>query len=195
MNKISKIIGILPLFSVVFCSCNTTTKTDYESYQDILKECIEASDFHTQLYIFAESIEGLEIKKFCFSNTEILFTGDWLMYLVIRWDEAGFNNELSRLDQVKSSFSNGKEKPIIKYEEQSLYLTINKDNRYEYALYESETHEIVYVSNQLYLWDDIPVEKEHILPSVTIPSEFDDGDNSYNMYYYYEGDIGMEVTE
>ena len=195
-NKITKIPRILWVFPVIFCSgCNTTTKTDWESYEEIREECINDRDFHTQLYIFPESIEGLEITKFVFSNTTDLFNGSWLMYLGIKWDEVGFNNELTRLDNVKAIYKTGDIKPVIKYEEKSLYLTINKDNRYEYALYNSETFEIVYVSNQLYEWKNIPVVQEHILPSVKIPSELDDGDNTYNMYYRYEGDVGWEVID
>ena len=197
MNKISKIIAILPVFLAISCNVlNTTTKSDVESYHDILVECINEKDFHSRLYIFPESIEGAEIEKFCFSHTENPFTGDFLMYLAVKWDEETFNNELARLATVKSVFRNGKEKSIIKFEEQTMYLTVNRNNRYEYALYNQENFEIVYVSNQLYEWKDIPVvEQEHILPSVIIPAELDDGENSYNMYYYYEGDVGLEVTD
>ena len=196
MNKISKILGILPVFSALFCvSCKKDTRTDWEAYRDILTDCINDRDFHSQLYIFPESIEGKEITKFVFSNTTDLFNGSWLMYLGLKWDEEGFNNELTRLDNVKAVYKTGDIKPVIKYEEQSLYLTIYKDNRYEYALYNSETFEIVYVSNQLYEWKDTPVIAEHILPSVTIPVEFDDGNNSYNIYYRYEGDVGWEIVD
>ena len=196
MNKISKIVGILPVFPALFCvGCNTTTKTDWESYGEIREECINDRDFHTQLYIFPESVEGLEITKFVFSNTTDLFNGSWLMYLGIKWDEVSFANELSRLDNVKAVYKTGDVKPVIKYEEKSLYLAINKDNRYEYAIYNVETYEIVYVSNQLYQWKDTPVVEEHILPSVTIPAELDDGNNTYNMYYRYEGDVGWEVVD
>ena len=196
MNKISKILRISPVFPALFCiSCNRTTITDWESYQEILSECINDKDFHSQLYIFPESIENLEITKFVFSNTTDLFNGSWLLYLGLKWDEEGFSKELERLDNVKAVYKTGDVKHVIKYEEQSMYLTISKDHRYEYVLYNSTSHEIVYVSNQLYEWKDIPVANEHILPNVTIPNELDDGNNTYNMYYRYEGDTGWEVTD
>lgn len=196
MSKISKILRILPVFPALFCfSCKKTEKTDVEEYVDILNECINDRDFHSQLYIFPKSIEGLDIKKFVFSNTTDLFNGSWLMYLGLKWDEHGFNAELERLNNVKAVYKTGDVKPIIKFEDKSLYLTICKDNRYEYALYNKETFEIYYVSNQLYEWKDTPVAAEHILPSVTIPSELDDGNNSYNIYYRYEGDIGWEIVD
>ena len=196
MSKIRKIFRILLVFPAIFCSgCKTNTKTDVESYRDILSECINDKDFHSQLYIFPESIEGLEVTKFVFANRTDLFNGSWLMYLGIKFDESSFNNELVRLDEVKAVYKTGDVKPIIKYEEQSLYLTINKDNRYEYAMFNKESFEVVYVSNQLFEWKDTPVISEHILPSVTIPIELDDGNNTYNMYYRYEGDTGWEVTD
>ena len=196
MSKISKILGISWVFSAILCSsCNTTKKTDWESYAEILQDCIKDRDFHSQLYIFPESIEGKEITKFVFSNTTDLFNGSWLMYLGLKWDEQGFNSELERLNNVKAVYKTGDVKSIIKYEDKSLYLTICKDNRYEYALYNKETFEIYYVSNQLYEWKDTPVSAEHILPSVTVPSELDDGNNSYNIYYRYEGDTGWEIVD
>ena len=184
------------VFPAILCSsCNTTQKTDWESYSEILQECISDRDFHSQLYIFPESIEGKEIIKFVFSNTTDLFNGSWLMYLGLKWDEQGFYSELERLNNVKAIYKTGEVKPVIKFEDKSLYLTISKDNRYEYALYNSDTYEIIYVSNQLYEWKDIPVEKEHILPNVRIPEELDDGSNTYNMYYLYDGDVGIEVVD
>ena len=117
------------------------------------------------------------------------------MYLGIKWDEEGFKKELARLDEVKAIYKTGDIKPIIKYEDKSLYLTVKKDNRYEYALYDKESFEITYVSNQLYGWKDTPVKSEHILPEVIIPKELDDGNNSYNIYYRYEGDTGWEIID
>ena len=196
MNKTLKILRILPVFPALFCcSCEKTEKTDTEQYVDILNECIADRDFHSQLYIFPKSIEGLEITKFMFSNTTSLFTGSWLIYLGLKWDEQGFNAELERLDNVKAVYKTGDEKPVIKYEDKSLYLTVSKDNRYEYALFNKETFEIVYVSNQLYEWKEIPVALEHILPSVKIPPELDDGENTYNIYYLFHGDTGTEVVD
>jgi len=196
MNKIPKFLRILLVFPASFCvSCNQTMKTDTEEYVDILKECIADQDFHSQLYIFPKSIEGLEIQKFVFSNTTDLFNGSWLMYLSLKWDKDGFNNELERLNDIKAEYKTGDVKPIIKFEEESIYLTIKRDNRYEYVLYNKETFEVTYASNQLYEWKKTPVLEEHILPELDIPKELDDGNNTYNMYYRYEGDVGWEVTD
>lgn len=196
MNKITRKLCILPSFFAIFCvSCSTTTKTDCQSYNEILWDCIKDKDFHSQLYIFPQSIEGLEVTKFYFSNTTDLFNGSWLMYLGLKWSEGGFKTELSRLDNVKAVYITGNEKPILKYEDKSLYVTVCRDNRYEYVLYDSNNFEIVYISNQLYQWKDTPVESKHIIPKITIPKELDDGNNSYNIYYRYEGDVGWEVVD
>jgi len=196
MNKFHKILRILPVFPALFCvSCKQDTRTDYEAYKDILDECIADRDFHTQLYVFPKSIEGLEVTKLVYSHMSDLLNGSWLMYLAVKFDEDGFSKELSRLDNVKAEYDTGDIKPVIKYEDKSLYLTIMKNNRYEYALYNSDIYQIVYVSNQLFQWKDIPVQEEHILPNVTIPKELDDGENSYNMYYRYEGTTGWEVVD
>ena len=194
-NKILKIFGILPVLSAALCSCNTDKRKDYEAYKDTLQECVADRDFHTQLYIFPESIEGLEITNFYFSHTTDLFTGSWLMYLGLRWDETGFNNELNRLNSIKAVYNTGLEKSVIKYEDEHLFLTVMRDYRYEYALYNSETFETIYISNQLYSWKETPVKSEHILQDIVIPKELDDGSNTYNMYYRYEGDVGWEVVD
>jgi len=117
------------------------------------------------------------------------------MYLGLKWDEQGFNSELERLNNVKAVYKTGEVKPVIKFEDKSLYLTISKDNRYEYAIYNRETYEIVYVSNQLYEWDETPVKPEHILPNVRIPEELDDESNTYKIYYLFDGDVGVEVVD
>ena len=69
-------------------------------------------------------------------------------------------------------------------------MTINKSGRYEYVKYNAETLEIAYVSNQLFAWEESGIKKDHKLEDITIPSEIADGNNEYNMYYYYQEDIG-----
>ena len=196
-NLKTKIISILAVIPVLFCSgCNTHTKSNVEDYFDILNECRDKFDFHTKLYIFPETIEGTEIVKFFYQETSDLFTGSYFFYLVLTYSQEGFDAELQRMNEVKAVFKNGEEKTVLQYPEQSAYLTINRDNRFEYALYNKETLEIAYISNQLYQWKDLEIlESRHSMPSFEIPSEKDDGENTYNMYYLYKGDVGYEVTD
>ena len=190
-----KILGILWVFPMVLGSCKRDTRTNAEQYLDQIKECRENKDFHSQLYIFPESLNG-EIIKYFYMEEGDLFTGTYFYYLALQYDEETFNNELTRLSQVKSEFIKfNKVKPVIHFEEQSLYLTISRDNRYEYALYDKEKLEIAFISNQLFTWDQAKVLPEHTMPSVVIPEELDDGNDTYNMYYYYDGEVGWEVTD
>ena len=193
-NKV-KIIGIFCIFSVLLGACKRDTRTNAEQYLDDLTEYRNKSDFHTQLYIFPNELKG-EIVKYFIMETSSLFTGSYFYYLVLQYDEETFNNELTRLSQVKSDFPKfNKVKPVIHFEEQSLYLTIFRDNRYEYALYDKEKLEIAFISNQLFTWDQAKVLPEHTMPSVVIPKELDDGNNTYNIYYYYDGEVGWDVTD
>ena len=194
MNK-RLFLSILPIFPVLFCSgCNTHTKSNVEDYLDILKEAREKFDFHTQLYLCPDTIEGTEIVTFLYQETSDLFTGSYFFYLVLTYSEEGFNAEVERMGNVKAEYKNGVVKPVLSYPEQSAFLTINKDNRYEYALYNKERLEIAYISNQLYQWSQLTIlDSRHSMPSFTIPEQYDDGKNTYNMYYYYEGNVGYEI--
>ena len=191
-KRLLKTLLVLP---VNWCtSCETHTQTNAEDYLDLVKEIKENFDFHTHLYTFPETIEGKEIKKFYYQETEVPFTGSYFFYLVLEYAEEDYQSELERLANVKAVYSNGVVKPIIAYPEQNAFLSIMKDNRYEYVLYDSETLEICYLSNQLYRWDELGmIEERHKMPEFVIPSEYDDGENSYNMYYWFTGDVGYEV--
>ena len=190
-----KFLKLLPIVPLLFCTgCKKTTKINAEEYLEILQECKDEQDFHTELYIFPESIEGLEIKGFYFAHMEDLFTGSFLLYIVLGYQEDNFAIELNRLSKVQAVFNQGT-KQIIHYPEERMYLTIKQNARFEYAMYNETTYEIAYVSNQIFEWKDTPVESQYIIPEVTIPEELDDRENMYNLYYWYEGDVGIYVNE
>ena len=188
----------------ILSGCGYNSRSDIQTYENVLNDAVENPDFHTWLYIFPKNTNIGTPTKFAYKSMDDLFTGSYFLYLAMTYDEENFNNELARLDKIYGHFSNGETKKILHYEEQSTYLTINKDNRYEYAIYDKENLEIAYVSNQLFSWTTARVEDKHTLPSLTIPSELDDGDNSYNMYCYYSDEpdgmggtihIGMYVDD
>ena len=195
-NKTLKIFTFLPIFATLLTSCKTYTRTDVEQYQTDLREYREKSDFHSQLYIFPDSVKG-EVVKYIVSEREDLFNGSYFIYLVLNLDKETFNEELDRLSEIKATYTkyDNKVKPILYYPEESIYLSVMRDNRYEYALYNKETLQIGYVSNQLYQWKEVPLLTGHELPSLIIPSEYDDGDNSYNLYYLYENNVGHEISD
>lgn len=189
MNKKITLLAILP--TLLCTACATTKSSDITRYNELLDSCRDSSDFHTELYIFPESLDIGTPVDFFYKTTKDLFTGSFLFYLVMDFDETKFNAELNRISQIEACYNEGTVKRIIPYESESIYLTINKDNRYEYVKYNEKTMQIAYISNQLYSWNDTKVAQEYYLPELTIPEEIDDGDNSYNLYYRYvnEGNI------
>lgn len=191
--KLFRAVAVLPF--ILCAGCTKSTKTNAEEYLEILQEAKGESDFHTELYIFPESIEGLEIKVFYYAHMTDLFTGSFLMYIVLGYEEEGFNKELERISSVEAVFSEDKIKKPIHYPDERMYLIVKQNARFEYAMYNETTFEIAYISNQIFEWKDTPVETQYVIPEVTIPDELDDGKNMYNMYYWYDGDVGIYVND
>ena len=196
--------SILVLLPALLCSCGFSSNSNIDTYDEALKAAVDNDDFHTQLYIFPKSTNKGTPTNFAYKSMDDLFTGSYFMYLVMSYDEASFNSELERISGIYGHFPNGETKSIIHYEEESIYLTINRDKKYEYVKYDKDSLEIAYVSNQLFSWATARVDSRHSLPSLTIPSNLDDGDNSYNMYYFYTDEpdgmggtvhIGMYVDD
>ena len=177
--------------------CTTKANNDVNQYETLLKQSINNSDFHSELYVFPSEINTENAIAFSYKTREDLFTGSYLLYLVMKYDQNQFNAELERLDAIKADIEipNNvfKTKNIIKDTDTSQYVTITQNSRYEYVKYNSETLEIAYVSNQLFIWRETGMKNEYLYKDIKIPTELDDGDNSYNMYYYRVDDIGYYV--
>lgn len=189
MKRLLRLAAILP--TLLMSGCDNHVDNRIESYSELLSKFKKESDFHSELYIFPEKIEKNRVIDFKTQYRESLFSGSYLFYLVYQY-ENDFDNEIERLSGIKASFKNGKTKSIIHYEEKSLFVTINKDSRYEFVKYNSSSKQIIYTSNQLYLWKELDIDS---LESTKVPKSIDDGENSYNMYYFYEGDIGYYVID
>lgn len=176
--------------------CASRTNDDVNKYEEVLAKAVQNSDFHSQLYIFPKKVDVNSVTNFRYMERDDLFNGSYLLYLSVKYNQTQFDAELERLDSVKAEFNSQKAtKPLLKFTDKSEYVAINRNSYYEYVKYDSESLEIAYVSNQIYEWAETGVKKEHIFEDVTIPSELDDGGNSYNMYYYYEADIGYYVND
>ena len=177
--------------------CATKANNNVNQYETLLKQSINNSDFHSELYVFPSEINTENAVAFSYKTREDLFTGSYLLYLVMKYDQNQFNAELERLDAIKADIEipNNvfKTKSIIKDTDTSQYVTITQNSRYEYVKYNSETLEIAYVSNQLFTWKETGIKNEYLYKDIKIPTELDDGDNSYNMYYYRVDDIGYYV--
>ena len=176
--------------------CASRTNDDVNKYEEVLAKAVQNSDFHSQLYVFPKKVDVNSVTNFRYMERDDLFNGSYLLYLSVKYNQTQFDAELERLDSVKAEFNSQKAtKPLLKFVDKSEYVAINRNSRYEYVKYDSESLEIAYVSNQIYEWAETGVKKEHLFEEVTIPSELDDGGNSYNMYYYYEADIGYYVND
>jgi hypothetical protein len=177
--------------------CATKANNNVNQYETLLKQSINNSDFHSELYVFPSEINTENAVAFSYKTREDLFTGSYLLYLVMKYDQNQFDAELNRLDVIKADIEipNNvfKTKHIIKYTDTSQYVTSTQNSRYEYVKYNSETLEIAYVSNQLFTWKETGIKNEYLYKDIKIPTELDDGDNSYNMYYYRVDDIGYYV--
>lgn len=177
--------------------CATKANNNVNQYETLLKQSIDNSDFHSELYVFPSEINTENAIAFSYKTREDLFTGSYLLYLVMKYDQNQFDAELNRLDAIKADIEipNNvfKTKNIIKDTDTSQYVTITQNSRYEYVKYNSETLEIAYVSNQLFAWKETGIKNEYLYKDVKIPTELDDSDNSYNMYYYRVDDIGYYV--
>ena len=177
--------------------CATKANNNVNQYETLLKQSINNSDFHSELYVFPSEINTENAVAFSYKTREDLFTGSYLLYLVMKYDQNQFDAELNRLDAIKADIEipNNvfKTKNIIKDTDASQYVTITQNSRYEYVKYNSETLEIAYVSNQLFTWKETGIKNEYLYKDIKIPTELDDGDNSYNMYYYRVDDIGYYV--
>lgn len=177
--------------------CATKANNNVNQYETLLKQSIDNSDFHSELYVFPSEINTENAVAFSYKTREDLFTGSYLLYLVMKYDQNQFNAELERLDAIKADIEipNNvfKTKNIIKDTDTSQYVTITQNSRYEYVKYNAETLEIAYVSNQLFTWRETGIKNEYLYKDIKIPTELDNGDNSYNMYYYRVDDIGYYV--
>lgn len=191
------IAAIMMIPFLTLGGCATKANNDVNQYDTLLKQSINNSDFHSELYVFPSEINTENAIAFSYKTREDLFTGSYLLYLVMKYDQNQFNAELERLDAIKADIEipNNvfKTKNIIKDTDTSQYVTITQNSRYEYVKYNSETLEIAYVSNQLFTWRETGIKNEYLYKDIKIPTELDDGDNSYNMYYYRVDDIGYYV--
>ena len=191
------IVTLMMIPFLTLGGCVTKANNNVNQYETFLKQSIDNSDFHSELYVFPSEINTESAVAFSYKTREDLFTGSYLLYLVMKYDQNQFDAELNRLDVIKADIEipNNvfKTKNIIKDTDTSQYVAITQNSRYEYVKYNSETLEIAYVSNQLFTWKETGIKNEYLYKDIKIPTELDDGDNSYNMYYYRVDDIGYYV--
>ena len=192
----NRTIVSLTLLPTLFCSsCAAVINTNIADYESLLEQCILEQDFHTELYIFPKTTSIGKPLGMRYEMTPDLFTGSYFLFLLMEYNQETFDSELSRVSKIEGHFSDGTVKKILHYENESIYLTVDRANRQEYVLYDKNSLQIAYISNQLYDWFALGMTSKYYLPNLTIPAELDDGDNSYNMYYHYKIEFGLQVGD
>lgn len=192
MKKLIKLLLFVPVICVP--SCRPSTNTNVKLYESLLNDLRDNADAHSELYIFPNTINQENTKQFKYMHTEDLFNGAYLFYLVQQYEVEDYQSELNRLSQIKAVFTKySVTKNIIHLSEKNMYLTVYRNHNYEYAIYNEETCTISYVFNQLYDWETVKIDCP--INNVDIPDEVDDGGNSYNIYYYYEKDVGYYIED
>lgn len=194
MKNKTRILSFLALpLLLTGCLSKSDRYDNIEEYNKWLESAIENSDFHSELYIFPSEINKESAKNFIYRTSSSLFSGAYFFYLVMEYDETTYNNEITRLADVKATYANGEVKAIIHSEERKTYISIQQNNRHEYAYYDETIHVIAYVSNQLYDWGMTGIEKEYYIQDIEIENK--DMNGGYNIYYRYDGDVGYYIKD
>ena len=194
MKNKTRILSFLALpLLLTSCLSKSDRYDNIEEYNKWLESAIENSDFHSELYIFPSEINKESAKNFMYRTSSSLFSGAYFFYLVMEYDETAYNNEITRLADVKATYANGEVKTIIHSEERKAYISIQQNNRHEYAYYDETNHIIAYVSNQLYDWGMTGIDKEYYIGDIEIENK--DMNGGYNIYYRYEGDVGYYIKD
>jgi len=189
----------------MLCSCASKKieGSDVKGYIDCINKLLNNSDFHSELYIFPNSsdLSNATINEYKYAQRDDLFTGSYYLYCECTYlSKEAFDNEITRLSNVCCTYSYNKQtKRIISYSN-GVFLTICKDNRYEYAIAYEESNSIGYVSNQLYEFSELDIDSKYKKDNFVIPDKLIDGDAGYNMYYYYDYDsslgyVGTYITD
>ena len=66
--------------------CTTKANNNPEQYESLLKQVIDNSDFHSELYVFPTKINVSDVVAFSYKSREDLFTGSYLFYVVMKYD-------------------------------------------------------------------------------------------------------------
>ena len=198
LSKLS-LVTLLPSILLSSCSMSIRTNSDKSTYQDTYQKYVLNGDFHSELYIFPSEVNIDSIVDFKAMERDSIFTGDYLLYLVMKYDFTSYQNEINRLANIYTYFNRMEaRKDILHLEESHAYISIYTSTKFEYAIYNSETLEIAYISNQLFTNKDIELNEKYILKDINIPEDRLDtfgNEKLFNIYYYYEGDIGYYVKD
>ena len=192
------VICIIP-FSLGLTGCTSSLRVekDISRYEEFLMEARDNSDFHTELYLFPDHDEIGTSNQLVYAKEDGLFSGSYFFYLSLTLSEESYEAEIARIASLKATFKNGHEKPIFHAKDHHCYLSIEQSGKTEFAHYDEATHRIAYLSNQFFKLSQFGIAQEDQIEEFAIPNEWSDPweSNTYNMYYWYVGDIGTYVKD
>ncbi len=188
------VIGSFLLFAIFigfiiynFVNAQIRENTNIDEYESTLKELKENSDAHSLLYIFPDSVNKDNVLEYKYAESDGLFDGSYLFYLVEKYNEENFNNEVERLNSIKVEFK--EETKSILYTEEGFnypaYVTIYDNNgTSEYALVNKEDSTIIYVFMQLFNESDSNIDEKYFPVDYHVNKK-DTKRDGYNMYYHF----------
>ena len=153
----------------------------------------EGMDNYGGLFVFPESIEGLDDVEYRYSCKSKIFETQYMVYLKAAYSEEAYAAEVERLSKITCTIETPQKTVVnsILYSEELFhypaYIAVYNSNlSHEYALLDEENHTIVYVFAMLY-------EVDGFLPREYFPLEFMDADvlggvNWENQNIYYTPD-------
>ncbi len=165
--------------------------TDVSKYMD-------KSEFSGKgnLLIFPDKVNEGEVLDYYYWNRGGVFDDDYQIYLVCKYDEDKFHDEVSRLTNISVTYKSdthtiNNNTTDYKF---NAYETINNwDYGYEYALVDEANRTIYYV--HLEFIDEDEVIFDHSLLPDSYGAELDNPMDGYNMYAFQEGEGAYHVVD
>ena len=165
--------------------------TDVSKYMD-------KSEFSGKgnLLIFPDKVNEGEVLDYYYWNRGGVFDDDYQIYLVCKYDEDKFHDEVSRLTNTSVTYKSdthtiNNNTTDYKFD---AYETINNwDCGYEYALVDEANRTIYYV--HLEFIDEDEVIFDHSLLPDSYGAELDNPMDGYNMYAFQEGEGAYHVVD
>lgn len=163
-----------------------------------VSEYMDKSEFsgNGNLLIFPDKVNEGEVLDYYYWKRSGVFDDDYQIYLVCKYDEDKFHDEVSRLSNTSVTYKSdthtiNNNTTDYKF---NAYETINNwDCGYEYALVDEANRTIYYVHLEFIDEDDVIF--DHSLLPDSYGAELDNSMDGYNMYAFQEGEGAYHVVD
>ena len=148
----------------------------------------ESEGFYSHLLIFPEKeLEGMEIKKYYYSEEVSLFDNFYSIYLEYTLDDENYQKEKERLGNLSMEYK-GKQQYIEQIEHENfdaVYVAAWSEMRTcEYALLNEENNKIVCVFSQISELDNSVIPEQYLLDKDVMKDKFGE---YFDIYYFKDG--------